>query len=368
MLVAALLLIGCTKVVEVEAERADLLEVGENEDGGNIVGVQAWVEPANFASAETLEDSLRVWMDAAQDEEWLRPDTIVVLPETIGTWLLLVDEGADVIEADDAETALRNLVVAHMPSFLLARGDAPADDENQYALYSMKADQVAEAYQQVMSNLAADYGVTLVGGSVVLPDPQIVDGEIVPTTGRALSHASFVFDRDGNVLGDATPKVYPTTKELEAIEPGAVGRLPVIDTPAGRLAVLVGADAWFPDTWDQVMDDGAERVVTPMLTSPRGAWLDAWAGYDGWPEPDDVDLDDIKRITLAEAALDYGLAGRAKDAGVEAAMAVPLRGQMWDEGTDGVVTIVDDGRVTEGPLLDAPVVANLWLPARPNER
>lgn len=368
MLAAALMLVGCTKVVEIPTESAELLEVGENEGGGNIVGVQAWVEPTSFASAEVLEDTLRLWLDDAEDQEWLRPDTVVVLPETMGTWLLLVDEGPDVIEAEDAETALRNLVTAHMPAFLLARDGAPAEDENVYAVYSMKADQVADAYQQVMGNLAAEYGVTLVGGSIVLPEPSIVDGRIVPTAGRELRNSSFIFDRDGNVLTNGVPESYPTAKEQEAIEPGAVGRLPVVDTPAGRLAVLVGSDSWFPDAWDQVTAEGAERVVAPILTSPRGAWLDTWEGYDGWPEPADVDRQDIKELTLAEAAESYGLAGRALDADIEAAMAVPLRGQMWDEGTDGVISIVDGNRVTEGPLVDAPVVANLWLPARDDKR
>lgn len=368
MLAAALMLIGCTKVVEIPTESAELLEVGENEDGGNIVGVQAWVEPTSFASTEVLEDTLRLWLDDAEDQEWLRPDTIVVLPESLGTWLLLVDEGADVIEADDAETALRNLVTAHMPAFLLAREGAPAEDENVYAVYAMKADQVADAYQQVMGNLAVEYGVTLVGGSVVLPEPSIVDGRIVPTNGRELRNVSFIFDRDGNVLTDGVVESYPTAKEQESLEPGAVGRLPVVDSPAGRLGVLVGSDSWFPDAWQQMSDNGAERVVAPVLTSPRGAWLDIWNGYDGWPAPSDVDRDDVKTISMAEAADSYGLAGRAKDVGIEAAMSVPLRGQMWDEGTDGVIMIVDGSRVTEGPLVDAPVVANLWLPARADKR
>lgn len=368
MIAALFLLFGCKNVVEVPTPRADLVEVGENEGGGNIVGLQAWVEPATFATADTLDDSLRLWMDSADREEWLRPDTIVVLPETIGTWLLLVDEGADVIEADDAETALKNLVIAHMPAFLLARTDAPADDQNQYALYSMKADDVAETYQDVMGGIAADYGITLVAGSLILPDPQLVDGEIVPTAGRELRNVSFIFGRDGEVIGDPSLETYPTSKELEAVEPGAVGRLPVVDTPAGRLGVLVGSDAWYPDTWEQMAADDAERVVAPILTSPKGAWLDAWSGYDGWPVPDDVDENDVKMMTLAEASLDYGLAGRAMDVGIDSAMAVPLRGQMWDEGTDGVITIVNGNDVVEGPLLDGAVVANMWLPERPNRR
>ncbi|NOY25323.1 MAG: hypothetical protein GXP62_05570 [Oligoflexia bacterium] len=368
MIAALFLLVACKTVVDVPTPRADLLEVGENLGGGNIVGVQTYVEPASFASAQTLESTLRLWLNSADDEEWLRPDTVVVLPETIGTWLLLADEGANVIAAPDAETALRNLIVAHMPAFLLARTDAPAIDQNQYAIYAMKADDVAAAYQEVMGDLAAEYGVTIVAGSVILPEPQIIDGTIVPTAGAPLRNASFIFDRYGDVLSESATEVYPTAKELESITPSSIGRLPVVDTPAGRIGVLVGSDAWYPDTWDQLIADDAQRVVAPMLTSPHGAWLDAWAGYDGWPAPDDVDQNDVRKVSLADAFMDYGLAGRAQDVGILSAMSVPMRGQMWDQGTDGVITIVNGNQVTEGPLLDSAVVANLWLPERPNRR
>jgi len=364
VLVTLSLLLGCSRTVEVPTPLPELLEVGDNQDGGNIVGVQTWMEPASYATTQTLHDTLALWLDGADAQEWMRPDTIVVLPESIGTWLLLVDEGSGVIEAETAEDALKNLIVAHMTGFLAARTDAPAEDANQYAIYSMKADKVAAAYEEVMGGLAAEYGVTLVAGSVILPEPEVVDGHIVPTPGGELRNAAFVFDRDGRVLAGASAEAFPTSAEQVSIAPSALGRLPIIDTPAGKLGVLVGNDAWYPDAWDALVAGGAERVVAPSLTSPRGAWLDAWKGYDGWPAPDDVDPQDFHTLTLAEASAVYGMPARAPEHGIAAAMAVPLRGHMWDQGTDGIIQVVSRRGDTDGPLVDGAVVSNLWLPPR----
>ncbi len=364
MVASLALMFACAPVEPQEAPWARQLEVGTEQRGGNIVGIQAWMDPSAFASTEHFDERLREWMDDADDQEWLRPDTVVVLPESIGTWLVLVDEPAAVIEAEDGEKAIQELVLRNLPAFLNARADAPADDADQYALYAMKADRMAEAYQSVMSGIARDYNVTLVAGSIYLPEPDLVDGEIVPLAGRELRNASFVFDRDGNIAADPAVKCFPGEAPQAFVEPGAPGRLPVADSPAGRLGVMVGADSWYPESWDALLEDGAERVIAPVVTTPHGAWTDRWDGYDGWPTPDDVDPDDARNLTLEEANDAFGLVGRALDAGVEAAIAVPLRGEMWEIDTDGQITGVLEGERFEGPLTDGPVVVNVWLPER----
>lgn len=358
--------LACQKVDAPDIGDAALLEVGEDEGGGNVVGVQASMEPEAYATAEAFDTQLRAWMEAADNQQWLRPDTVVVLPESIGTWLLLVDEPASVIEAGDGEAALQALILRHLPAFLGARSDAPAEDENQYALYAMRAEEIAEVYQDVMSGIAADYSITLVAGSVLLPEPQVEDGVIVPLKGRELRNVSYVFDRDGNIAGAPAVECYPDSHKQAFLTPGSVGRIETVDSPAGRLGVLVGADSWYPEAWTAVLAAGAERVIAPILISPQGAWQEPWKGYDGFEAPADVDPQDIGRLTLDEAHEKYGLPGRARFSGLEAGMSVPLRGEMWEEDTDGQVSASLMGHTIEGPLTDEPVITNLWLPYRPD--
>jgi len=364
VLTSIILALACAPVDVEDAPNARMVEIGINESGGNIVGVQAWMDPTSFSSADEYDARLRMWLDDAFDREWLRPDTVVVLPESIGVWLMLEGEPPAVVEADNAEMALEQLLLRHLPAFLEVRTDAPAQDENQYALYAMKADEIAATYEQVMSGLAADYGVTLVAGSVLLPDPAVVDGHIEITKGRELRNASFVFDRDGRVVGDPVVQAFPSESMQAFIEPGSPGRLMAYDSPAGRIGVLIGNDAWYPEAWQALADAGVERVVAPILMQPDGTWFGDWSGYDGWPTPADVDGPSSKDLTTSQAFDLYGLNGRADDYGVDVAMAVPLRGAMWELTTDGVITGRDDYGVFSGPLTDSPVVMNAWLPAR----
>ncbi|RME23620.1 MAG: hypothetical protein D6798_13170 [Deltaproteobacteria bacterium] len=364
VLVSMLLALACAPVDVEDAPDIRVVEIGANEGGGNIVGVQAWMDPTGFSSAEEYDARLRSWLDDAFDREWLRPDTVVVLPESIGVWLMLVDEPPAVVEADTAQDALEQLLARHLPSFLELRGSTPARDDDKYALYALKAKEIVDTYQEVMSGLAADYGVTLVAGSVVLPEPTVVDGRIEITKGAVLRNASFVFDREGRVMEEPVVQAFPTEAMMDFIEPGSPGRLTVYDSPAGRIGVLVGNDTWFPEAWQALADAGAERVVAPMLLQPEGTWFGDWKGYDGWPTPPDVDGPSSKDLTMAEAFQRYGLSGRADDYGVDVAMAVPLRGAMWELTTDGQVTGRDEFGVFSGPLADSPVIVNAWLPAR----
>lgn len=359
---------GCATVDVEQVPEGDLFEVGENEDGGNIVAIQGWVDPTTYGDRDVFDARLREWMNVAEAQGWIRPNTVVVLPESIGTWLVLEGEPAAVVDERDGEEALAELIARHLPAFIAARDASPADDENQYALYAMKADEMAANYQHVMSGIAADYAVTLVAGSIVLPEPTIQDGEILAQVGRELRNTSFIFDREGQVVSTPSIECFPSGAEQSYIEPGGTGRLPVVDTNVGRLGVLVGADAWYPDAWQALRDAGAERVVAPIVVSPEGAWSEPWQGYDGWPTPDDVDQQDVRRLTLEEAEGEYGLSGRAHDYAIDGAVSVPLRGEMWDLETDGAITMTLDGRDHVGPNIDGAVIGNLWLPARSGGR
>lgn len=363
-LTVALGLLACKRVDVENPPDGDVFEVGENTGSGNIVVIQAWVDPTTYANQDILDFRLREWMDVAESQGWIRPNTVVVLPEGIGSWLVLEGEPASVVEERDGEAALAELIARNLTAFINARNNAPADDANQYALYAMKADSMADSYQEVMSDLASDYAVTLVAGSIVLPEPTVQEGVILAQSGRELRNASFVFDRDGDVVITPSLECFPTAGEMAWMEPSGTGRLPVFDSPAGRIGVLVGSDSWYPDAWDAVVAAGAERVVAPLVVSPEGAWDSPWEGYDGWPAPDDVDPTDVRRITLAEAHATYGMTGRAWDNDIDSSVSAPLRGEMWDLETDAGITMTLRGQVHEGPNIDGAVIGNLWLPER----
>ncbi|SDK70223.1 carbon-nitrogen hydrolase family protein [Microbulbifer yueqingensis] len=325
----------------------------------NLVSVQPWLQPLDYASGERLYRKLETYLARAEAEGWLGPRTLVVLPEHIGTWLVASGEGFLTYRASSTSGAMLWAALGNLPAFSsglyreVARGET--SDPLAAALFRLKARSMANEYQRVFSRLAQRFGVTLVAGSILLPDPQLAGGSIHAGTGP-LYNSSFVFYADGRIAGPVR-KVYPIASELPFTRP-ARQPLPVFETPLGKLGVLICADSWYPDTWAQLA--GADLVVVPSFATPTGIWTRPWQGYNGAAAPRDVDPGDVGRISEGEAWRKYALGGRGGQ--VRAGINTFLRGELWDLGDDGRTTAVIEGKLLQGVRRDGAVISSLWLP------
>lgn len=306
---------------------------------GRLLSMQVFVDATDFAEADRYEARLRSLFDAAQDRGLLDARTIVVLPEYVGTWLVVEGEGATVALKPTVGDAMTEMAL-WTPSFLFNKLGSPVIDGDAYALFTDKSASMAATYQRVMSGLANDYDVMLVAGSIILPTPSLVDGVISVTPGDLLQNVSVVFDADGDAIA-VSRKHFPTADEVGFVD--AEDDVAVVDTPIGRLGVLVCADAWFPESYARLQEQGAELLAVPTFHSGGdAAWTAPWGGYSGQAFPDDVDPADVGVLTEATAWDTYALAGRAADAGIRAAVSAPLRGTLWDLGATGQAFLVDD--------------------------
>lgn len=357
-------LLACKAPELVDTPTSQDFVLGEDDGKGNVVAVQAWMDPSAYATEENFAERLDEYLYNAKNKGWLFDNTIVVLPEHIATWLVVIDEANGVIEADTAEQALKRMVPAHLGEFLSLRQGAPAEDAEQYALFALKAEQVAEVWQRVSRELAREYNVTLVAGSAWLPGPRLVDGELHVTVGAEMRNVSMVLGPDGEVVGDLIMKAFPTSDEQNLVTAVEAKELTTAPTTVGEVAVLLGEDSWYPEAWSAVRDSTPVVAVAPHWTSPNGAWNDLWGGYSGFEAPNDVPLEDEREMIYSDAILEYGLPGRAFDYVVREGVTVPLRGELWDLGTDGAIIGVYRKEATVGPLVNAPVLLNLWLPKR----
>ncbi|MGC3450520.1 carbon-nitrogen hydrolase family protein, partial [Pseudomonas aeruginosa] len=75
---------------------------------------------------------------------------------------------------------------------------------------------IAHDNQTPYGGLANDFKVTEVAGSIVLPDPEVEDGELRPGTGQ-LYYVSQTFGPVGGPLGEAQRKVFPSRDVLSFI-------------------------------------------------------------------------------------------------------------------------------------------------------
>ncbi len=110
-----------------------------------------------------------------------------------------------------------------------------------------------DVYVSVFSELAQQYGMTLVAGSLYA-----YDGEM-----GALQHAAFVFGPDGALLGRQA-QVIPDASTLDLAQP-AQSWTP-IDSPVGRIGILFGAEALYPEPARVLAYQGADMLLTLAAT------------------------------------------------------------------------------------------------------
>jgi predicted amidohydrolase len=247
------------------------LNQGQPGDKGNVLGIQPEMFSGDYHSVELLRLKLTAYLHKARDAGLLNGKTVAVLPEHIGTWLVISGEKAEVYQALSLNNAMTWLAASDPLKLSRAWLSASGEHRVQDALLRMKADDMAHDYQAVFGGLAKEFGITLVAGSIVLPEPRVEDGTLKVGSGP-LYNVSLVFGSDGAPLGQPQRKVYPTRDEQAFIAAAPAGELRVIDTPAGRLGVLIGADSVHPDGYARLREQGAQLVVAPTFLTGTGDW------------------------------------------------------------------------------------------------
>lgn len=336
---------------DVKALLDDNATFGEDRGAGSVLAVQPAVEPADFASADRLHEKLDMYLQDAAAHGALDATTVVLFPEHIGTWLVAAHEKRRVYEAKDLATAASLLCASNLPLFVREYVRAPALDKASWALFAFKADVIARSYEAVFGQLASTHRCTVVAGSVVLPDPVVVDGRILPSDGP-LMNVSFTFGSHGKPLGPPAPRCFPDPGEQGFTEAGDVADLPVYPTPAGRVGVLVGRDAFFATAHHALGQRGVDLVCVPAFLDGDQAWTRGFAGTPGSALPPDIPASDIGRLTEAEAWLSHGPPARLGQSMARAQVTAFLKGRLWDRPSDGSVLATAGGQTWPGPLVD----------------
>jgi predicted amidohydrolase len=343
-----------------------LINDGQPGDNGNLLGIQPELFPSDYSSIKRLHRKLAAYLQQARERGLINGKTIVVLPEHIGTWLFAVDEKSQFYQAATLEEAMNWLAFSNPLLFLDALYHARGSNRLEDAHLRMKADSMARDYQALFGGLAKEFGVTLVAGSIVLPSPQIENGQLQPGRG-ALYNSSVVFGRDGEPLSQPQRQLFPSWNQRRYIRGGKDAPLNVIETPAGRLAVLIGTDSWYPDNYARLNDSGAELIAIPAFV----------AGNDGWTKPwrSDKHVALAAHLNLGPRSLTEGEAWRrlalTPASTAKAGISVFMSGQFWDQGSAGHSFASRGGQsVAEQSIIAAPKGArpghgarliNLWL-------
>lgn len=346
-----------------DQEMVQWKDLGQDHQHGNLLAIQPWVTARDYASSDTLTHKLDNYLAQAKQRGWINPATIAVLPEYSGTWLVATGEKESVFSAPDVGSAMTTVALTHLPRFAYYLATATdVEDRAKWALFTLKAEDMARDYQTVFGSLAQRYSIHVVAGSIVLPSPSLRDGQLHVRPGGALYNVSALFGPDGRIVPPLVVKAFPIDDEKTFTSAGNPQDIPVFATPAGKLAVLICADAWYPASYAAAKKAGASLIAVPSFSAGNGAWSVRWSGYNGAPTEKDVAPADIGALTEGEAWRKYAMVGRAPQFGINHGVNVFLRGALWDLGSDGATLALQAGKTISGELSQGAVLTNLWLP------
>ena len=154
------------------------LVLGSDTGRGNLLGVQPYLLPADYASQTAYFDRLDAYLAEAARLGWIGPLTVAVFPEYCAAWLVTAGESARVYWADTILKASAAIAVRHLPGFVRALWTSREADRVTAALFRLKAAAAARTYTIVFSELARKYAITIAAGSLILPAPRVENGAV----------------------------------------------------------------------------------------------------------------------------------------------------------------------------------------------
>ena len=334
------------------------VDQGTPADRGNLLGIQPELFPTDYQSPARLRRKLAAYLQQAQDQGLLNDKTVVVLPEHVGTWLMISGEKDELYQAPTLAEAMNWLAASNPLLFARAWLSAKGKDRLDDAHLRMKSRTMAKDYQALFGGLAKEFHVTLVAGSIVLPEPSIRDGQLKPSSG-ALYNSSVVFGRDGAPLGQPQRQLHPVFSQRDVIQANEK-TINVVDTPAGRLGVLIGSDSWYPDNYRKLDEQGAQLIAVPAQVFGQGAWNQPWRGYKSSSTPSSVSLKPGE-VSEGQAWHRLTLTAQPPSSHAVAGMSVFLRGQFWDKSGAGQSFLNSNGQqFADGEARGARML-NIWL-------
>jgi predicted amidohydrolase len=113
---------------------------------------------------------------------------------------------------------------------------------------------LTSAYEQVFSQLSAQFRVYLAAGTVILPDKE-----------GALYNTAYLFGPEGQVIGTQRQTHLSQMERQWGLSRG--DHLMVFETEVGRIGLVVGTDVYYPEVSRILCLRGANVLIHPMCTT-----------------------------------------------------------------------------------------------------
>ncbi len=257
--------------VKLSSERNPIIEIQieGRAQKGFFLGMQPYLTKEDYRSEDAFYLALKAYFDYAKREEVIASGrTVIVFPENIGYWLVASGESDSVFSQSTFSKAIKEIKFEHLGRFILVYlfEKNYSEDRTKESVFRMKAWQMAEVYQNVFSKLAQEFRVEIVAGSIVLPEPKVVEGKITMTDGP-LQNVSFYFHSNGTIDPEVTRKKIPSEEEKDLVFGAKHTKNPIIKTPLGRLYTLLSSDLGRSDEIKTAIEKEVELFAKPAFAS-----------------------------------------------------------------------------------------------------
>jgi len=209
-----------------------------------------------------------------------RHPALVVFPEHIGTFLSIAGYGDFAEDGDDMDTILRRVVLRRPWRFLSAMVAHRTLSPSAAVLLAESA-KMHRAYRRAFQESARRLDATLVAGSIILPDNAAgLDADELRPESNRLYNLSYTFAPDGRCV-NVTRKVHlvPTLEDTLPLVPGPADALTPIESPCGRVGVMICYDGFREPHTDGEPDFCA---LGPRLAA-AGVEIVAQPSANPWP-------------------------------------------------------------------------------------
>ncbi len=162
-----------------------------------LLDLQPRLYSSDYRDLATLHGKLAGLLRQAQEAQLMSSDNLLVLPEHIASWLFLQEEKPQLYAAQQLSEVLPLLGLSH--PLLWLQGKLQGEQLPQQ-LIRHKAQRLADDYLWLCRQLASEFQVSLLAGSLLLPAAEYRDGRL-HTDGRgAWQQVGLACAADGTLL------------------------------------------------------------------------------------------------------------------------------------------------------------------------
>lgn len=294
---------------------------------GNLVGIQLVLKPEDFVKEEWWRERIEETLKKGKSSGIFDRKTIVILPEHTGTGLLFLDEKSRFLNADSFELALKT------------KGDNFTISD----LFYLKAEKMAEVYVRTFSELAKQYNVPILAGTIILPNPKIVKGSLVLDPKGPLYDVAIPFAADGKLMDPLVKKTILTEEELKILSPGDSTQDRVWVVPGWKVAIFIGQEVFDVNLYNRLVGRPVDGLISPSASYSDMKWQS-------------LNLED-SNVWKQEGLAKYIKSTKAQDL-VQVFLGGQLYGKNWNGKTFNLRDFSNEDQVES---VETPTILNLYF-------